>query len=233
MLGIQEVANEAPAGGRDPRLTPSSVFPEGGLHRLRASGRPHARASRTRRASCPLPAPMPGPAARQAEPHLAFFGRLPAAQTRRRALGGGGGSGSRRRPGSARGHHDGKVTAPSAPSTEGVCLGGTDPCPAPLPGPPLARPPSCWVSRPVPASSFAATWVAEPGRSGLPLPPADADVGQQGYSCPPHRLPPRDGHHYPLTKGKPELKGAPGLATGLTQLKGKAPPPSLGLHWLP
>uniref|UniRef100_A0A671FPZ5 LIM and senescent cell antigen-like-containing domain protein 2 n=4 Tax=Rhinolophus ferrumequinum TaxID=59479 RepID=A0A671FPZ5_RHIFE len=29
MLGIQEVANEAPAGGRDPRLTPSSVFPEG------------------------------------------------------------------------------------------------------------------------------------------------------------------------------------------------------------
>lgn len=55
MLGIQEVANEAPAGGRDPRVAPSSVFPEAGLHRLRASGRPHARASRTRPSELPPP----------------------------------------------------------------------------------------------------------------------------------------------------------------------------------
>lgn len=87
------------------------------------------------------------------------------------------------------------------------------------------------VSRPVPAPSFAAPWVAEPGRSRVPLPPAD--VGQQGYSCPPHRLPPRDGDRYPLTTGKPELKGTPGVAIGLTQLTGKAPPPGLGLHRCP
>lgn len=106
-----------PEGGRDPHAGSEPRGPGAGFGPAPAPARPRGR---------PAQPPRPEPAARRVEPHSACFGRRPAVHTLRSALGGGG-SGRLRRPGSACGHHDGKVTAPSARPTESVVRAGRIP----------------------------------------------------------------------------------------------------------